>query len=180
VVERDYPNTYKRFTALGPLMDKLGNGGKGIGWNTETEVEQLGDLNGRVREEGVAGPPAHRQRHRRHRGGPDAGARDQRPRGLQGLGGLGKQTGRDHVHLALHREDEKIRFRDIQAQPRKIISSPTWSGLESEKVSYNAGYTNVHELIPWRTLTGRQQFYQDHPGCATSARASSATARRCT
>jgi len=34
--------------------------------------------------------------------------------------------------------------------------------LESEHVSYNAGYTNVHELIPWRTLTGRQQFYQDH------------------
>ena len=30
-------------------------------------------------------------------------------------------------------------------------------------MSYNAGYTNVHELIPWRTLTGRQQFYQDHP-----------------
>ena len=30
VVERDYPNLYKRFTSLGPLMDKLGNGGKGI------------------------------------------------------------------------------------------------------------------------------------------------------
>ncbi|WP_345384947.1 hypothetical protein, partial [Pseudonocardia yuanmonensis] len=59
-------------------------------------------------------------------------------------------------------EAGKIRFRDIQAQPRKIISAPTWSGLESEEVSYNAGYTNVHELIPWRTLTGRQQFYQDH------------------
>jgi nitrate reductase alpha subunit len=29
-------------------------------------------------------------------------------------------------------------------------------------VSYNAGYTNVHEYIPWRTVTGRQQFYQDH------------------
>ncbi|HIC80982.1 MAG TPA: nitrate reductase subunit alpha, partial [Kiloniellaceae bacterium] len=23
-------------------------------------------------------------------------------------------------------------------------------------------YTNVHEMIPWRTLTGRQQLYQDH------------------
>ena len=76
---------------------------------------------------------------------------------------LGKQTGLDHTHLALYREDEKIRFRDIQAQPRKIISSPTWSGIESETVSYNAGYTNVHEMIPWRTLTGRQQFYMDHP-----------------
>jgi nitrate reductase alpha subunit len=75
---------------------------------------------------------------------------------------LSKITGREHAHLALPKEDEKIRFRDLQAQPRKIISSPTWSGLESEHVSYNAGYTNVHELIPWRTLTGRQQFYQDH------------------
>jgi nitrate reductase alpha subunit len=36
-------------------------------------------------------------------------------------------------------------------------------GIESEHVSYNAGYTNVHELIPWRTLSGRQQLYQDHP-----------------
>ena len=26
----------------------------------------------------------------------------------------------------------------------------------------NWAYTNVHELIPWRTITGRQQFYQDH------------------
>jgi nitrate reductase alpha subunit len=50
----------------------------------------------------------------------------------------------------------------VAAQPRKIISSPTWSGIESEDVCYNAGYTNVHELIPWRTLTGRQQLYQDH------------------
>jgi nitrate reductase alpha subunit len=75
---------------------------------------------------------------------------------------LSKATGRDHTHLAIPREDDRIRFRDVQAQPRKIISSPTWSGLESEKVSYTAGYTNVHELIPWRTLTGRQQFYQDH------------------
>lgn len=74
---------------------------------------------------------------------------------------LSEFTGRDHTHLALNKEDEKIRFRDIQAQPRKIISSPTWSGLEDEHV-YNAGYTNVHELIPWRTLSGRQQLYQDH------------------
>ncbi len=30
VVERDYPTTYAKFTALGPLMAKVGNGGKGI------------------------------------------------------------------------------------------------------------------------------------------------------
>jgi nitrate reductase alpha subunit len=48
------------------------------------------------------------------------------------------------------------------AQPRKIITAPTWSGIESETVSYTAGYTNIHEHIPFRTLTGRAHFYQDH------------------
>ena len=53
VVERDYPNLYKRFTSLGPLMAKLGNGGKGMSWNTEHEVEFLKHLNGVVTEEGA-------------------------------------------------------------------------------------------------------------------------------
>ncbi len=164
VVERDYPNVYKRFIALGPLMDKLGNGGKGIGWKTGTEVEQLGQLNGLTLAEGVS------------KGMPkivtdiDAcevilqlAPETNGHVAVKAWQALGKQTGRDHTHLALYREDEKIRYRDVQAQPRKIISSPTWSGIESETVSYNAGYTNVHEYIPWRTLTGRQQFYLDHP-----------------
>ncbi len=163
VVERDYPNTYKRFTALGPLMNKIGNGGKGIAWNTQDEVTALAELNGRVSEPGVSEGLA--------RIDTDIDAAEvvmmlaPETNGhvaVKAWDALSKITGREHAHLARHREDEKIRFRDIQAQPRKIISSPTWSGLESEKVSYNAGYTNVHELIPWRTLTGRQQFYQDH------------------
>jgi nitrate reductase alpha subunit len=164
VVERDYPNVYKRFTALGPLMEKVGNGGKGIAWNTQTEVGQLKDLNGLVQAEGPTKGMA------RIDSDIDAcevvlqlAPETNGHVAVKAWEALSKITGRDHVHLALHREDEKIRFRDIQAQPRKIISSPTWSGLESDKVSYNAGYTNVHELIPWRTLTGRQQFYLDHP-----------------
>ena len=164
VIERDYPNVYKRFTAVGPLLNKIGNGGKGIAWNTETEVRQLGQLSGVVTEPGVTlGMP-------RILSDIDAcemvlqlAPETNGHVAVKAWEALGKQTGRDHRHLALHREDEKIRFRDIQAQPRKIISSPTWSGIESETVSYNAGYTNVHEYIPWRTLTGRQQFYQDHP-----------------
>ncbi|AWB35223.1 nitrate reductase subunit alpha [Orrella marina] len=163
VVSRDYPNVYKQFTALGPLMKQIGNGGKGISWKTETEVTQLGQLNGKTLE-----PGATRDMPRIVTDidacevilqlAPETNGHV----AVKAWEALSKQTGRDHTHLALYREDEKIRYRDIQAQPRKIISSPTWSGIESETVSYNAGYTNVHELIPWRTLTGRQQFYQDH------------------
>ena len=34
--------------------------------------------------------------------------------------------------------------------------------MESEEVSYTSGYTNIHEHIPIRTLTGRAHFYLDH------------------
>jgi len=162
-VERDYPNTYKKFTALGPLLSKIGNGGKGISWNTEKEVKFLGQLNYNVTEEGISkGLP---------RIETDIDATEvvlslapetNGQVAVKAWEALSKMTGRDHTHLAKSKEEEKIRFRDIQAQPRKIISSPTWSGLEDEHVSYNAGYTNTHEMIPWRTLTGRQQFYLDH------------------
>jgi nitrate reductase alpha subunit len=145
-------------------MAKLGNGGKGISWNAEEEVEKLADLNRAVTEPGATQGLARIET--------DTDAAETilmlAPEtngevAVKAWRALGRATGRDHVHLAETRADERIRFRDLQAQPRKIISSPTWSGIESEQVSYNAGYTNVHELIPWRTLTGRQQFYQDHP-----------------
>lgn len=44
-VERDYPATYERFTSIGPLMEKIGNGGKGIAWNTQSEMDLLRKLN---------------------------------------------------------------------------------------------------------------------------------------
>lgn len=163
VVERNYPETYGRYISLGPLMDKLGNGGKGIAWSTQTEVNNLAELNGIHEHDGVQGRPKIVS---------DIDAAETllmlAPEtngevAVKAWSALSAFTGIDHTHLAHPREHEKIRFRDVQAQPRKIISSPTWSGLESDQVSYNAGYTNVHELIPWRTLTGRQQLYQDHP-----------------
>lgn len=161
-VERDYTAIYDRFVAVGPLMDKIGNGGKGIAWDTKDEVQHLRELNGEWQEGPAKGCPKIVT---------DIDASEvilmlapetNGEVAVKAWQALGKATGREHAHLALPKEDEKIRFRDIAAQPRKIISSPTWSGLESEKVCYNAGYTNVHELIPWRTLTGRQQLYQDH------------------
>ena len=163
VVERDYPNTYKKFTSLGPLLEKLGNGGKGIGWNTDDEVKLLGELNHRNTDEGVSeGRPVIESAIDACETILTLAPETNGNVAVKAWEAIGEFTGIDHTHLAKPKHDEKIRFRDIQAQPRKIISSPTWSGLEDEHVSYNAGYTNVHELIPWRTITGRQQFYQDH------------------
>lgn len=163
LVERDYPNTYRKFTSLGPLLSKLGNGGKGISWNTEHEVSFLKELNQTIQEKNISEGFAKIET--------DIDAAEVILTLAPETNGevahkawtvLSEQTGLDHTHLVNGRTEEKLRFRDLQAQPRKIISSPTWSGIESETVNYNAGYTNVHEFIPWRTLTGRQELYQDH------------------
>ncbi len=162
-VERNYPEVFNQFIALGPLMDKLGNGGKGLQWDTKEEVQALGDLNGRHRGDGI------------NQGMPKITTARQACETILMLApetnghvamkswqSLGENTGREHQHLVAGHAGEKLRFPDLVAQPRKIFSSPIWSGIESEKVCYNAGWTNINELIPWRTLTGRQQFYQDH------------------
>jgi nitrate reductase alpha subunit len=76
---------------------------------------------------------------------------------------LTKRTGRSHRHLANGQADIRFLFDDLVSQPRTCLVSPVWSGIETENITYTGHYTNVHELIPWRTLTGRQELYQDHP-----------------
>ncbi|MFA5647937.1 MAG: molybdopterin-dependent oxidoreductase [Bacteroidales bacterium] len=163
-VIRDYPQTYERFTTLGPLMEKLGNGGKGISWDTRDEVELLKKLNKTSENIGETNGFAKIETDIQASEmiltlAPETNGKV----AVKAWKALEEITGRKHTHLADSREDEQIRFKDLLHQPRKIITSPIWSGVESHEVSYNAGYTNVHELIPWRTLTGRQSLYQDHP-----------------
>ncbi len=163
-LKRNYPETYNRFTSLGPLMKTMGNGGKGINWNTEAEIELLGLLNTTKSEEGeTKGLPKIETDIQAAEVILSLAPETNGAVAMKAWKALEAITGRKHTHLALGREEEKIRYRDLLSQPRKIITSPIWSGIDSEKVSYNAGYTNVHELIPWRTITGRQTLYQDHP-----------------
>ena len=163
-VTRDYPETYQRFTSVGPLLEELGNGGKGISWDTHKEVELLKKLNKTSENPGETNGMARIETDIQAAEmiltlAPETNGKV----AVKAWEALEMITGRKHRHLAAAREDEQIRFKDLLHQPRKIISSPIWSGVESHEVSYNAGYTNVHELIPWRTLTGRQSLYQDHP-----------------
>ena len=163
VVERNYGDTYGKFIGLGPLMVNAGNMVKGIDWNTELEYDQLKDLHGVVEEDVVSkGMPSLAE---------DIHVCDAVLQMAPETNGevahkswtaLSKKTGIDHAHLYEGRHEEKIRYSDLQSQPRKIITAPTWSGIESEEVSYNAGYTNIHEHIPFRTLTGRAHFYLEH------------------
>ncbi|MBK8727333.1 MAG: nitrate reductase subunit alpha [Holophagaceae bacterium] len=55
-------------------------------------------------------------------------------------------------------------YKDLLAQPRRVINSPIWSGIVDEKRPYSPFTYNVERMVPWRTLTGRQHLYLDHEG----------------
>jgi len=71
-------------------------------------------------------------------------------------------VGRDLTGIARDRVDDRLTFKEITVQPRKVIASAEWSGVESRERRYSPFTCNVEHLIPWRTLTGRQSLYLDH------------------
>jgi nitrate reductase alpha subunit len=75
---------------------------------------------------------------------------------------LERHVGRPLAQIPEDRADERLTMQDITVQPRKVIASAEWSGLEARDRRYSPFTQNVDYLIPWRTLTGRQHLYLDH------------------
>ncbi|GIW38960.1 MAG: nitrate reductase subunit alpha [Meiothermus sp.] len=73
-----------------------------------------------------------------------------------------KKTGVKLTDLAEPIRDVRISFSDIVAQPRRQLTTPTWSAIINQGRPYSPFTLNVERLIPWRTLSGRQHFYLDH------------------
>jgi nitrate reductase / nitrite oxidoreductase, alpha subunit len=162
VVERDYGAVAEQLTALGPLVEQLGTAWKGLSWVPAEEVEALRRANGVVPRGIAAGRPALER--------PDqvceailalSGTTNGRL-ALEGMRALERRSGVALADLVAEHVDERIDFRDVGIQPRKTLTSAEWSGIESRERRYAPFTLNVEREIPWRTLTGRQQLYQDH------------------
>ena len=162
VVERDYPATFQKMTALGPLLDTLGTTTKGVTYDVTREIDYLKHKNGVVR----------------------GGAGDARPQlvtdiqvaetilalsgttnghlATQGFMTLEKRTGTPLHDLSAEHEGKQVTFADTQAAPVPVITSPEWSGSESGGRRYSPFTINIERHKPFHTLTGRQHFYLDH------------------
>ncbi len=163
VVSRDFPNTFRKMTALGPLAASAGVGSKGILWKATEEVEGLKASLGTVAKGIAQGQPLMETEKQAAETILMLAPETNGATAVKSWGVLEKRTGLDLRHLSLRREGERFRFDDLTAQPRKIITSPVWSGIESEERRYSPFVINIEEKLPFRTLTGRAQFYQDHP-----------------
>jgi len=162
VVERDYPAVAQKWRALGPLAEELGTAVKGASWKPVEEVAELRAANGAVRG-GVADgrPRLETVQHACEAILMLSGTTNGRLAN-EGFRALERTVGLLLADLSAPRAGDRISFHDAQVQPRTVMTSPEWSGIEAHGRRYSPFTINVERDKPWHTLSGRMQFYVDH------------------
>jgi nitrate reductase alpha subunit len=163
VVERDYPNLYKQFCSYGRGVRENGLGAHGTHYSVTDFYDEALAISPVENWEGESYPSL-------------ADAEDAANIVLRfatvtngelahrSYENMEKKVGLPLTDLAAGTRDVRTTFKDLQAQPRRLINSPMWSGLSEKGRPYAPFTYNREKLVPWRTLTGRQHLYLDHPG----------------
>ncbi|MGE0192985.1 MAG: nitrate reductase subunit alpha [Planctomycetota bacterium] len=163
VVTRSYPDLYRQFISLGPLVREKGLGAHGTHYDCADFYDEMLATWPVERWGGKAYPSIK----------DDLQACNAILRLATVTNGelawrsykdMEEKTGLPLVHLAEPTRALRTDFAAIQARPQRFINSPMWSGLVDQGRAYAPFTFQKEALVPWRTLTGRQHLYLDHPG----------------
>ncbi|WP_242392817.1 nitrate reductase subunit alpha [Anaeromyxobacter oryzisoli] len=162
VVERDYPNLHRRFCAFGPRVREVGVEDRGV----HMPVADLYDAYAReapaTEWNGVRMPSLVQPTEVANvilRFAPETNGE----LAWRGFKAQERRVGLPLADLAERHRAIAYDFLSVVKQPRRILTSPCWSGVTNDGRAYAPFVINVERLVPWRTLTGRQHLYLDHP-----------------
>ena len=172
VAERDYRNLYRRFISLGPRLKHDGISFNGVHIPIERFYDELLD-------KPVGGTPDSRRTRCVEWDGQKYPALEDALDAANVILHLAPESNGEVSYTAFAAEEERIglplsdladkirsvrmTFADLTRQPRRTLISPCWTGMVNDGRAYAAWCLNVERLVPWRTLSGRQHFYVDHP-----------------
>jgi nitrate reductase alpha subunit len=163
IVTRDYKNLYNQFVSLGPLVRSGGLGAHGThyecadfydaavqtgateSWNGGTYPSLADDVNVCDLILKLATVTNGELAYRSYKN-------------------LEEKVGLSLTHLVEKSRDTRLSYAELQSRPHRFVNSPMWSGLIENGRPYSPFTYNVECEVPWRTLTGRQHYYLDHPG----------------
>lgn len=161
-VERDYTKIYDKFIALGPLI-KNGIGAHGVSYDVSDFYEGMKKTHPIVEIDGVIYPSLKEDMEAcntiLHLASETNGELAYRA-----YKNMEVKVGLPLADIAEKNRGVRMQFKDIQAAPKRLISSPIWSGLINDDRVYTAFSYNYDRLVPWRTITGRQSLYLEHEG----------------
>ncbi|MEK9138710.1 MAG: molybdopterin-dependent oxidoreductase, partial [Bacteroidota bacterium] len=163
VVSRDYKNVYNQYISFGPLARQNGLGAHGTKYAIQDFYDEMVETGPTVTFEGVKYPSLAKDVHVAdtilHLATVTNGELAYRS-----YKNMEEKVGLPLAHLAEKNRGTRVSYNDLQSKPMRLLNSPMWSGLTENGRAYSPFTYNVEALVPWRTLTGRQHFYLDHPG----------------
>ncbi len=172
VVERDYRNLYNRFISLGPDVIEDGVTGNGV-------MVPVADQYNEMMRNPVGGSPDPRHMRCVEWDGNKYPSLEDALDAANAILLMAPETNGEVSYNAFKHEEKRVglpladlaegirdvrmNFLDITRQVRRTLISPCWTGMVNDGRPYTAWSINVERLVPWRTLSGRQHTYIDHP-----------------
>jgi nitrate reductase alpha subunit len=160
IVERDYVNLYNRFLSVGPAMGHLG--AHGVNW-------EAGDVHEKLLET----MPTRAWNSKAHIDLEDEkvvadvilafAPETNGELAYRSYRNLEKRVGKPLAQISAGDRNFRMTWEEITQKPRRFLSTAIWSGLVNEGRPYAPYTLNVEYGVPWRTLSGRQSLYLDHP-----------------
>jgi nitrate reductase alpha subunit len=162
-VDRDYVNLHNRFISFGPAVRAQGIGAHGITWPVDDLYDELVRDRPTVEWGGKRYPSIEIAKDAANvilHLAPETNGES----AFRAFAAEEKKVGLPLTDLVAGSRNVRTTFADLARQPRRLLDSPCWTGITGNGRTYSAYVLNVERLVPWRTLTGRQHFYLDHPG----------------
>ncbi|MDM8558927.1 nitrate reductase subunit alpha [Candidatus Parabeggiatoa sp. HSG14] len=163
IITRDYRNLYNRYISLGTDARNKGIGAHGVHWPIDDMYDKFLTTNPTTEWGGKTYPSLDHVIHAINvilRFAPETNGES----AYRAFEEHEKKVGLPLKDLGEGNRNAVTTYEDIQRQPRRILTSPCWSGLVNNGRAYSPFCMSVERLVPWRTLTGRQHFYLDHEG----------------
>jgi nitrate reductase alpha subunit len=163
VVTRDYRNVYNQFIAFGPKVRAAGLGAHGTKYQIEDFYDEAVEKGQVVEFDGKRYPSLKEDKETcdlilRFATVTNGELAYRSYKNMQ------EKVGLPLTHLAEKNRGTRVTYEELQSKPMRLLNSPMWSGLTDNGRAYSPFTYNIEVLVPWRTLTGRQHFYLDHPG----------------
>lgn len=163
IIERDYTKIYEKYIGLGTNLETKPIGAHGISYSVANEYEELKKLNGLVQHPGVSkGLPSIETARQASEAVLRLSSSSNGRVAVRAWEQEEKKTGLSLKDLAEERAADIFTFESITVQPKEVIPTPVFTGSNKSGRRYSPFTTNIERLVPFRTLTGRQQFYVDH------------------
>ena len=161
IVERDYANLVHRFNSLGPEIKQEGIEDHGVHFPVADLYDEFAKLVPAYEWNGAKYPslvdPLHAANMILHFAPETNGEVAYR-----GFKAREHEIGLPLADLAEPYRGVRCDFAAVVRQPRRILTSPCWSGIVNNGRAYSGYVQNIERFVPWRTLTGRQHLYLDH------------------